>query len=181
MTATSTTFMCYTSDSKGATWGTRTINETVTDHGLFTVQMFTESSYFAETGQLGPVESRLGSLGELYLASSSMMSVDACFTACGEANVAVPQSEIETLEIKGLIPTQGKVWVGLKKDDGAWGKGGVAYAGYTDWHTGEGNDGSSITTPRRAAIYSWGAGWHGDWQDMANDGREHYCVCRNGE
>lgn len=55
MNANTTTFVCYTSDSSSASWGTRTINETETDAGLFTVQLFTEVDYTASTGNVGPI------------------------------------------------------------------------------------------------------------------------------
>ena len=110
------------------------------------------------------------------MGSDSQISADACFSTCdGQGKiVAVPQSESETSTISALIPTQYRVWVGIKKVGGVWTRNGETYTGWTDWHANEGYGGEV-----RAAMVFNNAGWNGDWYDMNNDGRVHWCVCES--
>ena len=110
------------------------------------------------------------------MGSDSQISADACFSTCdGQGKiVAVPQSESETSTISALIPTQYRVWVGIKKVGGVWTRNGEPYTGWTDWHANEGYGGEV-----RAAMVFNSSGWNGDWYDMNNDGRVHWCVCES--
>ena len=78
------------------------------------------------------------------MGSDSQISANACFSTCeGQGKiVAIPQSESETSTIGALIPSQYRVWLGLKKVGGVWTRNGETYTGWTDWHgSGEGNTG----------------------------------------
>ena len=106
------------------------------------------------------------------LYSSSMITADACFLAC-DLGVAVAHSDEDVARIKAIIPTQYRVWVGLKKENGLWMRGNEVYDGGTRWaNTGEGNTGEI----RVGMVYNINS-WAGDWYGMPDDGREHYCVC----
>ena len=110
------------------------------------------------------------------MGSNSQISADACFSTCElqNKNVVIPQSESETSAISKLIPSQSRVWLGLKKSRSIWKRNGTNYAGWTDWHSNEGYTGEI-----RAAMVFDVSGWNGNWYDMNNDGRIHWCVCEN--
>lgn len=107
------------------------------------------------------------------LYSNNLITADACFTACGNSGVVVAYSDADVALISTLIPTQNRVWVGLKKESGVWMHGNKVYDGTTRWHSNEGNTGEI----RAGMVFNNGGSWAGDWYDMNNDGRKHYCVC----
>ena len=108
------------------------------------------------------------------LYSVNLITADACFTACGNSGVVVAYSDADVALISTLIPTQNRVWVGLKKESEVWMHGNEVYDGTTRWHnSNEGNTGEI----RAGMVFNNGGVWAGDWYDMNNDGRKHYCVC----
>lgn len=97
------------------------------------------------------------------LAGAREMDVNQCFHKCGN-QIAVPQSEEETMEIAALLPEHKRAWLGLLRDNGldqSWNVYAGVYNGWTNWGEGEGSTGEA----RAAMIFDTAAGGEGKWCD----------------